>query len=179
MALSFELLKFLPIITAVIWYVIVAFQVRRDRIRTWTETFFLSGCFFVATYALSDFYFFQAGNEAQARLAAGLSLTSVTLASTFFLLFSKVYLGKMRQFYLIALVPPVVFIPLFFSHVFLPTLLRQQVSDPWVPQFQPTLFGLWALVMGIPAILGLYYLYQTHKIVKGQNPRLGRRTAAI
>ncbi len=147
--------------------------------RTWTETFFLFGCFFVATYALSDFYFFQAVGESQARIGAGVSLTSVTLASTFFLLFSKVYLGRMRRFYLVALVPPVIFTPFFFSTIFLPTLFRQQQSDPWVPQFQPTLFGAWALVMGIPAVLGLYYLYQTHRIVKSQNPRLGRRTGAV
>src|SRR2546425_4997760 len=170
MSLSFELLKSTPIVTAVLWYTIVGFQVRRDRMRTWTEAFFLSGCFFVATYALSDFYFFQAGNEGQARLAAGLSLSSVTLASSFFLLFSKVYLGKMRYVYLSFLVPAIIFIPFFFSRIFLPTIARQQASDPWVPMFEPALFGLWALVMGLPAILGLYYLYQTHRIVKAQNP---------
>src|SRR3989475_1644365 len=179
MSVSFELLKFPPIITAVTWYTIVAFQVRRDRIRTWTESFFISGCFFVATYALSDFYFFQAGNEVQARLAAGLSLSSVTLASTFFLLFSKVYLGKMRYFYLIALLPPIIFAPFFFSPLFLLSIVRPQATDPWVPHFEPSLFGVWALVMAIPAILGLYYLFQTHRIVKAQNPRLGRRTAAV
>src|SRR3989442_8791198 len=179
MSVSFELLKFPLIITAVTWYIIVAFQVRRDRMRTWTEAFFLSGCFFVATYALSDFYFFQEGTEEKARLAAGLSLSSVTLASFFFLLFSKVYLGRMRYIYLVILVPAIIFIPFFFSRIFLPTLFRQQASDPWVPQFEPSLFGLWAIVMGVPALLGLYYLFQTHRIVKGQNARLGKRTAAI
>src|SRR5438132_41075 len=42
----YDLLRILPLASAAIWFVLAGLQVYRDRIHTWTETFFLLSCIF-------------------------------------------------------------------------------------------------------------------------------------
>src|SRR5712691_915951 len=94
-----DVLRYAPLVSATAWISIAALQVYRDRWHTWTETFFLFSCFFAAIYAIGDFLLFVSNTPSAARLSALVSLTGLTLALNFFLLFSLVYVDRMRRPY--------------------------------------------------------------------------------
>src|SRR5437899_10363497 len=93
-----DILRFVPILSAGGWFLLAFLQVYRDRWHTWTETFFLFACFFAGLYAIGDWLFFQATQET-ALFAALISFTGLTLATNFFLLFTLVYVDRMRTWY--------------------------------------------------------------------------------
>ena len=171
-----DVLKQLPLVTAIIWYLVVAYQVYRDRIRTWTEAFFLGACFFCATYALSDFYFFNASSREAAANAAKLGVSCLTLGVVFFFPFTQAYLTKMRRAYFLALAPGVLLLPVIWS-VMLQDLTPTESF--FLPQYRLLPFTVWLGFVVVYALAGIWNLWRLHNIVKSQNPRLGKRSAGI
>src|SRR5207249_1956392 len=110
----FEVLIEAPLASAAAWFILAALQIYRDRWHTWTEAFFLFCCFFAGLYATGDWRLFHSVSEPYARLSALVSLTGLTLAVNFFLLFTLVYVDRMRRAYwaLIA-VSIVILLPVF------------------------------------------------------------------
>src|SRR2546430_2963111 len=99
-----DILRFVPILSAGGWFLLAFLQVYRDRWHTWTETFFLFACFFAGLYAVGDWLFFNvppgppgSASEASALLAARFSMSSLVLTEAFFLLFTQVYVDRMRR----------------------------------------------------------------------------------
>src|SRR2546430_6390500 len=95
----YDLLRVLPLASAATWFVLAGLQVYRDRIHTWTETFFLLLCLFAAFYATWDFLFFTAGSIDFAKFAGLMSTSSAIVTSLFLLLFTVVYIDRMRRVY--------------------------------------------------------------------------------
>ncbi|TLZ84208.1 MAG: hypothetical protein E6K03_02965, partial [Methanobacteriota archaeon] len=95
----FEVLIEAPLASAAAWFILAALQIYRDRWHTWTEAFFLFCCFFAGLYAIGDWLLFHSVSEPYARLSALVSLTGLTLAVNFFLLFTLVYVDRMRRAY--------------------------------------------------------------------------------
>ena len=90
-----EILRHAPLVSAAAWFSLAALQVYRDRWHTWTETFFLFACFFAGMYAVGDWLLFNVEPTIppdvgirNASFAALVSVTSLSLAVNFFLLFS-------------------------------------------------------------------------------------------
>src|SRR5438034_3341213 len=77
----YDLLRVLPLASAATWFVLAGLQVYRDRIHTWTETFFLLSCIFAALYATWDFLFFTAGSINFAKFAGLMSTSSAIVTS--------------------------------------------------------------------------------------------------
>ena len=171
-----DILKLLPLVTSGVWYLIVAVQVYRDRVRTATEAFFLAACFFAGTYALSDFYFFNASSETVAANAAMLSLSCLTLTVVFFFLFTQVYLTKFRRVYVIALVPGVLLLPLVWA-----AMLEGLTPTPsfYLPRYRFLPFTIWLLFVVVYALAGIRNLWKLHRIVRTQSPNLAKRSAGI
>src|SRR5437773_10010014 len=93
----YDLLRVLPLASALTWFILAALQVYRDRIHTWTETFFLLSCIFAGLYATWDFLFFTAGDSHFATFAGRMSFSSAIVTSLFLLLFTLVYIDRMRR----------------------------------------------------------------------------------
>ena len=171
-----DFLKLLPLVTSGVWYLIVVAQVYRDRVRTATEAFFLAACFFAGTYALSDYYFFNASSVAVAANAAMLSLTCLTLTVVFFFLFTQVYLTKMRRLYLAALVPGILLLPIVWA------LMLDGLTPTgsfYLPQYRFLPFLVWLLFVVVYALAGIRNLWKLHRIVRTQSPNLARRSGGI
>lgn len=171
-----DVLKVLPVVTAVIWYLIAINQVRRDRMRTATEAFFLVSCFFTGTYALSDFYFFNAGSRETAANAALTGISSLTLTVVFFFLFTQVYLTKMRRGYLLALTPGILLLPMVWS-----VMLQGLVSAEsfYLPQYRLIPFTIWLAFVVVYALVGIRNLWKLHTIVRSQSATLAKRSGGI
>src|SRR5213594_3779766 len=110
----FEVLIEAPLASAAAWFILAALQIYRDRWHTWTEAFFLFCCFFAGLYAIGDWLLFHSVSEYYARLSALVSLTGLTLAVNFFLLFTLVYVDRMRRAYWALMVLSVVMLLLVF-----------------------------------------------------------------
>src|SRR5439155_22763981 len=95
----FEVLIEAPLASAAAWFILAALQIYRDRWHTWTETFFLFCCFFAGLYAIGDFLLFYSTTHGAALFSTLISLTGLTLAVNFFLLFTLVYVDRMRRSY--------------------------------------------------------------------------------
>src|SRR5438874_10881173 len=93
----YDLLLVLHLDSALTWFILAALQVYRDRIHTLTETFFLLSCIFAGLYATWDFLFFTAGDPNFATFAGRMSFSSAIVTSLFLLLFTLVYIHRMRR----------------------------------------------------------------------------------
>src|SRR5437899_9665005 len=104
-----DILRFVPILSAGGSFRRAVLHGYRDRWHTWTQTFSLFACFFAGLYAVGDWLFFNvppgppgSASEASALLAARFSMSSLVLTETFFLLFTQVYVDRMRRWYWLA-----------------------------------------------------------------------------
>jgi len=173
-----EILRHLPLITAALWLGLAIFQVYRDRTRTWTERFFLLACVFAGLYAVSDWFVFTADNDARAFLAVRLSLTTINLAELFFLLFTLVYVGRLRRIYWsLAILSAAVVLMTW-------TLMPQRVIPPevgelYLPVFTPTTFLIFIVYVISFGVAGVVNLYRVYRIVTQQSRRLARRAAGL
>lgn len=173
------LLRQLPLLSATVWFGLVAFQVYRDRTRTWTERFFLLACLFAGLYALSDWFFFNAGTETDAFFWVKASIGSVILTEFFFLLFTLVYVGRMRQgYWAIALAAGSLFV---FSWLTMPEdlIVPLTAEELFLPIFDPLGFLSLIAYVSVCSIIGLVNLYRVYKIARMQSPRLARRAAGL
>lgn len=173
-----DFLKFLPILSIVIWFSLGLLQVFRDRIRTWTERFFLLACVFTGLYGLSDLLFFNANVLDTARTAASLSVTSITFAAVFFFLFTQVYITRMHRLYFALLVPPALLIPVIWT-VMITSLARPDPEGLFFPIFNSLAFAAWLLVIVVYSCIGIINVLRLHRIVREQSRSLARRVSGV
>ncbi len=174
-----EILRHAPLVSAAAWVLLAGLQVYRDRYHTWTETFFLFSCFFAGVYAVGDWLFFNAVNPGLAKFFALVSLTGLTLAVNFFLLFTLVYVDRMRRPYwgFMAITLGILFM--------LWSVSIEQVIPPstpdalWIPVFYPIPFGIYLLYVIAYAIAGIWSLYRLSRIVRESSKTLARRATGL
>jgi len=171
-----DILKYLPLVTAAVWYLIVANQVYRDRRHTATEVFFLTCCFFAGTYALSDFYFFNSASPGAASSAATLSVTTFTLTVVFFFLFTQVYIAKMRSIYFVALIPGILLLPVVWGGMLEGVTKTESF---YLPQYRLAPFAVWLSFVLVYSLAGIRNLWKLHRIVRSQSPSLAKRSGGI
>jgi len=175
---AFDVLKLLPIFSVLVWFALAALQIYRDRIRTSTERFFLLACFFTGLYAMSDLAFFNSPSHATARFLASLSVTAVTLSAVFFFMFTQAYIGTKGAWFSAYLLPPGLLVPLIWTSM-IQDLAQPEPGGLFFPVFNPYIFAIWLVIIVAYASKGLVNVYRLRKILKEQNPRLGKRVLGI
>jgi len=163
------------LLTALVWFGVVVYQVYRDRYRTWTELLFLGMFTFGAVYALADAIFFSADSAREALGAARMGLTALTLAEVFFMLHGIVFHTRSRGVFLIAAVPAAVLLP-FVNMTMVDGLVPLEgTGPPYIPMYDPFWFTLWVgwILANSTVALGAYYL--TYREVRRHAPRPARR----
>ena len=186
--------QYFPLATVAVWWSLAAYQVYRDRFRTWTEVFFLAACIFAGAYAFSDVLFFTVPTPEAAALAAKASFSVLLFAIMFLFLFSLVFYTRMRRSYAAAVVPAfamIVFLWLYLVPVVTPgeglpiTSLNPGCQPPnpscppWVGDWDPTTFTIYVIVVLVYSIGAALFLYLTYREVARQTVRLRRRMLGL
>lgn len=176
-----EVLRNAPLVSAAAWLLLAALQVYRDRWHTWTETFFLFSCVFAGVYAIGDWLFFKAPNPERALLYAQLSLTGITLAVNFFLLFTLVYVDRMRRTYWIfMLVTGAILLMILLTgidHVQPPPPTNPDAL--YVAVFKQGPFAIYLVYVIIYSVAGIRNLYRLRQIVRESSQALARRATGL
>lgn len=170
-----EILRNAPLVSAAAWFLLATLQVYRDRWHTWTETFFLFCCFFAAVYAIGDWLYFNARpvDTVVGTFAALVSLTGLTLAVNFFLLFTLVYVDRMRRAYwgfmavTGAILPTIWFV------------MVKSVDPPNQPSFDQATFDIYIVYILVYTVLGIWNLYRLRQIVRESSKVLARRATGL
>jgi len=178
MAEWFEVLKFAPLASAVAWLTLAALQVYRDRWHTWTETFFLFSCFFAGLYAVGDFLLFISASREAALLSTLVSLTGLTLAVNFFLLFTLVYVERVKQSYAVFVAISIAMLLVIWGAGIKEITPSSPGSLAHV-SFQVPILGLYLVYVVAYAVLGIRNLYRLYKIVRTSSKALARRAAGL
>ena len=175
----FEVLIEAPLVSAAAWFVLAALQIYRDRWHTWTEAFFLFCCFFAGLYAIGDWLLFHSVREVYATLSALVSLTGLTLAVNFFLLFTLVYVDRMRRAYWALMVVSIAMLLLVFR--FGITMMNPPTSDAplFVPVFDFRILGIYLAYILTYSVVGIRNLYRLYQIVRKSSGTLARRAAGL
>jgi predicted regulator of Ras-like GTPase activity (Roadblock/LC7/MglB family) len=173
-----QILSATPLVSAAAWLTLAALQVYRDRWHTWTETFFLFSCFFAGLYAIGDWLFFGAKTDNLAKLAALVSLTGLTLAVNFFLLFTLVYVDRMRRKYWAVMAITVAVLLMMWS-ASLDVLPPSGQGGLRVPVYNSTTFGIYLVYVIVYSVIGIWNLYRLYRIVKESGKGLARRAAGL
>src|SRR5207247_3926118 len=151
----FEVLIEAPLASAAAWFILAALQIYRDRWHTWTEAFFLFCCFFAGLYAIGDWLLFHSVSVPYARLSAVVSFTGLLLAVNFFLLFTLVYVDRMRRSYWALMVGSMAMLLL----VFPLWITAMNMRTPEVPLFVPVcafpILGIYLACMLTYSVVGL------------------------
>ncbi len=181
------LVQFWPVGTVAVWYGLAIYQVYRDRYRTWTEAFFLAGCFFVGTYGLADILFFNAPDPTYGALAAEISFTALTLAVFFIFLFSLLFYTRMRRIYVLCLAPMLGLVALVWIGL-VPTPYKSSIvpldttlgaGPPWTGLWDKTVFAVWVAGCLLLAGLSAYFLLRTYREVASQTTQLRKRMLGL
>ncbi len=175
--------QFWPAGTVAVWFGLAIYQVYRDRYRTWTEAFFLAGCFFVGTYALADILFFNAPDAASAALAAKISFTALTLAVFFIFMFALLFYTRMRRVYVLSMIPLLALVAVVWVYLVTPTsvtgLVQGTMAAPWTGNWDKTFFAVWVIgCLGLAA-LSAYFLLKTYLEVSTQTTQLRKRMLGL
>jgi hypothetical protein len=176
-----EVLRFAPLVAAAAWFSLAALQILRDRWHTWTETFFLFACFFAGLYGIGDWLFFNVvpdpANAPRAAFSALISLTSLTLSTNFFLLFTLVYVDRMRRayWYLNAISIAILFM------VWSVMLDRVDASKGGIfrATFNELPFVVFLVYILVYFGIGNYNLFRLYRIVRETSQSLARRAAGL
>ena len=173
--------QYWPIGSVVVWYGLFAYQLLRDRYRTWTERFFLAACLFLGTYALADIFFFTAPTVGGATTAALVSFSALTLGITFFSLFSIVFYTRMRRALFLALAPPAALIAVLWMGLVsqIRPLEKGTAGPPWLGDWNSGVFTIWLLVMVAYAVVAAYALFRTYREVRAQSSKLRNRMLGL
>lgn len=174
--------QYWPLATVAVWWGLAAYQVYRDRYRTWTERFFLAACFFTGSYAMADVFTFTLTDGDSAILAAQVSFSVLTLAVVFIFLFALVFYTRMRRVYLLAFVPAAALIAMvWIAMVNTMTGLGGPGTQgpPWIGNWNRTVFMVWVVGSIGYAVLGAYFLLRTYREVAHQTTRLRRRMLGL
>jgi hypothetical protein len=169
----YDVLRGLPLVSAAVWFSLAGLQVYRDRMHTWTEIFFLLACISAGLYAIWDFLFFTAQSEAIARFAGLVSLSSAVTTALFLLLFTLVYIDRMRPVYWSFAVVTALILTLVWT-VTLSTVVP--TGTIWIPIFNATAFLVVLAYIAAYSVGGIWNLYRLHRIVRNTSPQLARRT---
>lgn len=176
-----EVLRNAPLVSAAAWLVLVALQVYRDRWHTWTETFFLFTCTFAGIYAVGDWLFFNApiGDPAVAAIYARISLTGVTLATNFFLLFTLAYVDRMRRRYWIFMVMTGAVLVMVLTIGISGLVVPESEDELYVPLFHTVPFLIYLVyILGYGAF-GVRNLGRLAHIVRESSEALFRRANGL
>jgi len=171
-----EVVRNLPLASAVLMYAIVAVQLLRDRYRTWTESFFLAGFFFAGTYALADFFFFTAPSYERAVFAAKVSISSLTMSVLFLLLFTTLFLRRMKTWYIASSVPALLALVTVWSGMVSGV---EQTSWGWVVAYNHTLYLAWLAYIVIYLHIGIINMLRAYKATKKMSKTIASRTLGI
>jgi hypothetical protein len=166
--------------TAAVWLGLCAYQAARDRFRTWTEVFFLAACVFLAGYAISDFFFFTAATREAAFAAAESSLTTLTFAAYFSMMYGVVLHTRFRHALFLAVVPAAIFLAL------LPTAVLTDVRAPshsigvaWLTVYNEAGFLAWVALLLTYVLLALTFVLLTYREVRRFSVGLSRRLLGV
>ncbi len=175
-----EFLKAAPLASAAAWFVLATLQVYRDRWHTWTEAFFLFCCFFAGLYAIGDFLLFYSRTYEGARLSTLISLTGLTLAVNFFLLFTLVYVDRMRRSYGVLMAVSIAMLLLVWGRGITDIrLLSFEGQTLYVAFFDPFVFLAYLVYVVAFSVIGIWNLYRLYKIVRASSRTLARRAAGL
>src|SRR5438552_432982 len=163
----YDLLRVLPLASAATWFVLAGLQVYHDRFHTWTETFFLLSCIFAALYATWDFLSFTAGSISFAKFAGLMSTSSAIVTSLFLLLFTVVYIDRMRRVYWSFGVVAIAVLVVLWSFGLEDVV---QVGSLWIPVYNEVVFLVIIAYIGSYSLGGIVNLYRLHKIVREASP---------
>ena len=173
-----DILEQLPLLSAATWFALSFVQVYRDRVHTWTEAFFLAACVSAGLYGVGDWLLFNATTATQAYLAALVGLTWIALTVLFLLLFTVVYVERMRRRVWLLLGPTAVV--LFLTWWTGVTRIRPPIGDGlFLPEFNPAVFLVLLLYILTYSLGGIVNLYRVHRIVKASSPALAGRTRGL
>ncbi len=179
-----EVLRQLPLLSGLTWFALAAFQVYRDRWHTWSESFFLFACIFAAAYAVADWFLFNVETLYPAKAAGGAlvsvvaGLVCLSLAELFFLLFSFVYVDRMRRAYLVFVAGAVGLLAI------ITTVMVEGVRQPesggfYLPVFNPVALSVYfAYVIGY-GVTGVWNLTRVYRIVRKQSEAVARKAAGL
>src|SRR5256712_12075052 len=159
------------------WFLLAFLQVYRDRWHTWTETFFLFACFSAVLYAVGDWLFFNvppgspgSASEASALLAARFSMSSLVLTETFFLLFTEVYVDRMRRWYWLANAASIAILGVVWIPNALVTGVRAgQFDRIYLPVFKEYAFGIVIHYVLLYSLVGVYNMIRLYSILWSSN----------
>jgi len=172
--------QYWPLATVGVWWGLAAYQVYRDRYRTWTEAFFLAACFFAGGYALADVFFFTAPSVPAATTAALMGFSLLTLSVVFIFLFAVVFYTRMRRVYWLLVLPAVGLIALvWLSLVNEIEPFTGSTGPPWIGDWNKTVFMVWVVGSLGYASLGAYFLLRTYREVASQTRKLRRRMLGL
>lgn len=172
-----DVLSQLPILTAIVWYVVVILQVARDHFRTWTEVSFLAGFFSGGTYALCDFLFFNAPDSDSAMLAARLSLSFLSFAILFYFIFGAVFLAKMRRIYFSSFIVNAIILWLIWTNLVITP--RQLTNGAWIVVYDNLAFIVLLLYIVVLGTAGVTLTLKTTRIARQHSVAAGRRASGI
>ena len=174
-----DTLRQLPLLTAIAWLFLATLQVYRDRVHTWTERFFLFSCVFAGMYAISDWLFFNARQDAAAIVYVKFSLSSIALAEMFFLLFAVTYVRRAYRAFAIFVALTGLLITMVWT-VMVDGVVKPISSDQlYLPLFRSDFFMVYlAYIVGV-GLAGILSLYQIYRIVREQSISLARRTGGL
>ncbi len=173
--------QYWPLATVAVWWGLAAYQVYRDRYRTWTEAFFLMACLFAGGYAMADVVFFTASSAEGATLAALVSFSVLTLSTMFIFLFALVFYTHMRGSYWLTVLPAIGLIAIVWYGLVgsIDPFYGQSNGPPWVGNWNKTVFAVWVVGSLGYAVLAAYFLLRTYREVAGQTTKLRRRMLGI
>lgn len=172
--------EFWPLGSVAVWWSLAGYQIYRDRYRTWTEAFFLAGSLFLGGYALADVFFFTVPLADQAKVAALVGFTLLTLAVVFLFLFALVFYTRMRRIYFLTFVPALgLLVVVWFYLVDHVDRLGGGQGPPWIGTWNSTVFSLWVLGTTVYGLLAAYFLMKTYREVAHQTTKLRRRMLGL
>jgi hypothetical protein len=174
-----DILRQAPLLAAGAWFLLAILQVYRDRWHTWTEAFFLGACFFAGSYALCDWFFFTARSDASAFVYALASLTTLTLAALFVLLFTIVYIDRMRRWYWLFAGVTVALIPLEWIFAIDHVKAPDNPDALYVALFSPIPFYIFLVYLLVYAGAGIWNLIRLYRIVRKISRDVSRRAAGL
>ncbi|HYM39554.1 MAG TPA: hypothetical protein VEY12_05345 [Thermoplasmata archaeon] len=170
-------LTWAPLVSAAIWFSLSVYLVRLERYRTWTEVFFLGLCAATGSYALSDAVFFSMGNPSDAKVAATVSLGSLTFGGFLIFLYGMSLYRRFRAVLLVSIVPVAFFVITFYEMMFtdFQSISSTGSGAPYVPVYNPTWLYPWILLMLGLMGGGFYGVFRTYLEIRPQNPKVARR----
>lgn len=177
----YDILRQLPLLTAVVCFAITASQVWKGRVATWTEAFFLCAFFFLGLYAFSDWLLFNVALESTAYLVTLIDLWSLTVSVLYFSLFTRVFLDRFRPFDIFLSVPTIAAI------VAVPTAMVESVTQQPFPGSAPIFrvtyhhpaIELWLLYVLAYIGFGIYNLWRLYRVVRQQSTHMATKVLGL